>query len=46
LKYSNYSIPVPLSKLHVGENTVDLDMTNTRGEGSVIFYDYIALELP
>ncbi|MDP9039504.1 MAG: polysaccharide lyase family protein [Acidobacteriota bacterium] len=45
-KYSNYSIPVPLSRLHVGQNTLDLDMTDAHGEASVIFYDYLALELP
>ncbi len=45
-KYSNYSIPVAMSRLHVGENTIDLQLTDTRGEGSVIFYDYLALEMP
>ncbi|GAC1650827.1 MAG: hypothetical protein NVS9B15_10650 [Acidobacteriaceae bacterium] len=45
-KYSNYSIRVPMSRLHAGENSIDLQMTDTHGEGSVIFYDYLALELP
>lgn len=45
-KYSSYSIPVPLSALRPGENSLDLDMLPTRGEGSAIFYDYLALELP
>lgn len=45
-KYSSYSIRVPLSALRAGENSLDLDMIPLAGEGSAIFYDYLALELP
>jgi rhamnogalacturonan endolyase len=45
-KYSTLTIPIDLSQLHPGDNTIDLHQTNTRGDFSVVFYDYLALEMP
>jgi rhamnogalacturonan endolyase len=45
-KYSNYSIPVPLARLHAGDNTFDFELTGRLSEASAIFYDYLALEIP
>jgi rhamnogalacturonan endolyase len=45
-KYSSYSIPVPLDRLHAGENTLEFELTGKLSEASAIFYDYLALEMP
>ena len=45
-KYSTLTIPIAMSQLRQGDNTVDLHQTDTHGDFSVVFYDYLALELP
>jgi rhamnogalacturonan endolyase len=45
-KYSTLTIPIAMSQLHQGDNTIDLRQTDTHREFSVVFYDYLALEMP
>jgi hypothetical protein len=42
--YSTFSIPV--SKLHVGDNTIRLLQASTSGAGNHFMYDYLSLEMP
>ncbi len=45
-KYSVKNIPVPMSRLHPGSNTIELTETNYKPDNAYVMYDYITLEMP
>jgi rhamnogalacturonan endolyase len=45
-KYSVRNVTIPMSKLHVGANTIELVEANFKEDASYVAYDYVALEMP
>jgi rhamnogalacturonan endolyase len=45
-KYCTLTFPIPVSRLHVGTNTIQLLESKTKTERSHIMYDYLRLEMP
>ncbi|SNS72682.1 rhamnogalacturonan endolyase [Granulicella rosea] len=45
-KYSVKNVAIPVSKLHVGKNSIELVNTDYKLEPSYVMYDYLALEMP
>lgn len=45
-KYSVKHIEIPVAKLHVGKNSIELVQTEYRNDASYVMYDYLALEMP
>lgn len=45
-KYSTYVLKIPVSKLHVGDNSIMLISNKGQGRAEHIMYDYISMELP
>ncbi|RYE27299.1 MAG: hypothetical protein EOP42_19410 [Sphingobacteriaceae bacterium] len=45
-KYSTYVLKIPISKLHLGENSITLVSNKGNNRTDHIMYDYISMEMP